>query len=469
MLDLINQLRAALGDKAVLANTPETAPFETDWRRIYHNKSVCVVLPETTAQVAAAIRIAAAAGVKLVPQGGNTGLVAGAVPTAGPPQIVMNLQRMNKIRTIDATGDTITVDAGVTLQAVQEAAARSGRLFPVSLAAEGSVQIGGAISTNAGGIQVLAYGSMRAQVLGLEVVLADGRVWDGLRLLRKDNTGFDLKQIFIGGEGLLGIITAAVLRLHPAVTAHATALVGVPNIYAAVALFKALQVQAGQSVSACEFITAGALALGLAHSPAIRLPFTAANYVLVEISAHAPGQGVQEILLSVLEPLLESGIASDVVVAQSERERADLWRMRETLSDGELAAGGSIKHDISVPISDIPVMVAAVETLVAQRFPGFRLNIFGHLGDGNLHLNVRPPAGRTLADIGASKAAITEAVERLAMDYAGSFSAEHGIGQMRLEGMAAHKSSVELDLMRALKTALDPQGLLNPGKMLPEP
>lgn len=469
MKDLINQLRSALGDKAVIADTPDTAPFETDWRRLHNHKAVCVVLPETPAQVAAVLRLAAVAGVKIVPQGGNTGLVAGGVPVAGAAQIVMNLRRMNKIRALDATGDTITVEAGVTLQEVQEAAARAGRLFPVSLAAEGTAQIGGVISTNAGGIQVLAYGSMRAQVLGLEVVLADGRIWHGLRVLRKDNTGFDLKQMFIGGEGLLGIITAAVLRLHPAATAHATAMVGVPNIYAAVGVFKAVQTKAGQALTACEFITANAMAVGLAHSPTLRLPFTAANYVLVEITTPTPGQAVDELLASALEPLLEDGTASDAVVAQSERERADLWRIRETLSDGELAAGGSVKHDISVPIADIPAVVAAVETLIAQQFPGMRLNIFGHLGDGNLHVNVRPPAGRSLADIASQKNAITAAVEDLAMTFAGSFSAEHGIGQMRIEGMAVHKSAVELDMMRALKNALDPAGLLNPGKMLPVP
>ncbi len=469
MKDLINQLRSTLGDKAVIADTPDTTPFETDWRRLHHHKAVCVVLPETTDQVAATLRLAAAAGVKIVPQGGNTGLVAGGVPVAGAPQIIVNLRRMNKIRALDATGDTITVEAGVTLQEVQEAAVEAGRLFPVSLAAEGTAQIGGAISTNAGGIQVLAYGSMRAQVLGLEVVLADGRIWNGLRVLRKDNTGFDLKQLFIGGEGLLGIVTAAVLRLHPAATAHATAMVGVSNIYAAVGVFKTVQAKAGQSLTACEFITANAMAVGLAHAPTLRLPFTAANYVLVEITTPTPGLAVEELLASALEPLLEDGTASDAVVAQSERERADLWRIRETLSDGELAAGGSVKHDISVPIADIPAVVAAVETLIAQRFAGLRLNIFGHLGDGNLHVNVRPPAGRSLADIASQKNAITAAVENLAMTFAGSFSAEHGIGQMRIEGMAMHKSAVELDMMRALKKIFDPMGLLNPGKMLPGP
>ncbi|HQT65008.1 MAG TPA: FAD-binding oxidoreductase [Acidocella sp.] len=466
-MEVIAQLQAALGAKAVLTDAADKAAFETDWRRIHSHAALCVVFPETTEQVAAAMRIAAAAGVQLVPQGGNTGLVAGAVPVAGHPQIILNLRRMNKIRALDATGDTITVEAGVTLQTVQEEAAKAGRLFPVSLAAEGTAQIGGVISTNAGGIQVLAYGSMRAQVLGLEVVLADGRVWDGLRVLRKDNTGFDLKQFFIGAEGTLGIITAAVLRLHPAVSAHATAMVGVPSIEAALDVFKAMQAKAGSSLTACEFITADAMALGLAHSPTSRLPFSAENYVLVEISAHSAGEAVEDMLLAGLEPLLENATASDAVVAQSERERADLWRIREALSDGELAAGGSVKHDISVPIGDIPAMVRATEALIEAKFPGFRLNIFGHIGDGNLHINVRPPAGKSLADISDYKAAITAAVEGLAMLHAGSFSAEHGIGQMRIVGMSAHKSAVELDLMRSIKQALDPHARLSPGKMLP--
>jgi FAD/FMN-containing dehydrogenase len=474
-MDLIAQLRTSLGANAILTDTADKAPFETDWRHLHSHPSLCVALPKTTAQVAATIQLCAAVGVKIVPQGGNTSLVAGAVATPGPPQLILSLNRMNKILSLDPVNDTITVQSGATLQAVQQAAAAANRLFPVSLAAEGTAQIGGVISTNAGGIQVLSYGSMRAQVLGLEVVLADGRIWDGMRALRKDNTGFDLKHLFIGGEGMLGIITAAVLRLHPAATGHATALIGVASLPAGLDIFKKLQADAGPALTACEFFTSDAMALGLAHLPGARSPFASPCYILAELSAHAPdqtpgqahGETPEEQLLASLEPLIENGALLDAVVAKSEAERSQFWALREALSDGELAAGGSVKHDIAVPIGDMPAVVNAIEAMIADKFPGFRPNIFGHLGDGNLHINIRPPAGLTLADIADQKAAITEYVEAIAVAHRGSFSAEHAIGQMRLAGMAAHKSIVELDLMRAVKTALDPTGLFNPGKMLP--
>jgi D-lactate dehydrogenase (cytochrome) len=380
--------------------------------------------------------------------------------------VVVSLNRMSKIREIDILGDTITVEAGVTLQEVQEAAAAAGRLFPVSLGAEGTARIGGVISTNAGGIQVLSYGSMRAQVLGLEVVLADGRIWDGMRRLRKDNTGIDLKQIFIGAEGTLGIITAAVLRLQPAVRARATALVGVASLEAALAVFSALRAAAGSALTMCEFISRESMELGIAHIPGGRLPCEAAAYLLVEISSHAGGR-VDDVLLEALEAALADGTASDAVVAQSGRERADLLRIREAIPEGELAEGGAVKHDIAVPVEKIPETIRAIEAMVGEKYPRFRLNIFGHVGDGNLHVNVRPPPGLTLKDIAEQKTAITAAVEGIAVARGGSFSAEHGIGQMRIVGMAAHKSSVELDMMRAVKAALDPTGVFSPGKVLP--
>jgi FAD/FMN-containing dehydrogenase len=467
MMNFIELLRAAIGAKNVLTAPQDRQPFETDWRKLHSHAAICVALPETTEQVAAVVRICAEAGQKIVPQGGNTGLVAGGVPVPGGNQIVLNLRRMNKIRDIDPVGDTITVEAGVTLQAVQEAAAAAGKHFPVSLGAEGTAQIGGVISTNAGGIQVLAYGSMRAQVLGLEVVLADARIWHGLRALRKDNTGLDLKQIFIGAEGTLGIITAATLRLHPAVSSRATALVGAGSVEDAVKIFQAVRARAGFGLTMCEFITRDAMNLAIAHTPGARLPCDAAAYVLLEISDHAAGDGVDDVLLHAIEPLLEQGTASDAVIAQSGRERADLLRLREAVPEGELQEGGAVKHDISVPIGQIPQTVRAVEALVAQNFPGLRLNIFGHIGDGNLHVNIRPPEGQTLADIADQKAAITDAVETLAVAQGGSFSAEHGIGQMRISGMAAHKSALELAMMRRIKTAFDPAGILNPGKILP--
>ncbi len=467
MNSLITELRNVLPAKALLTEPADTAAFETDWRKLYKNPGLCVVLPAETAQVAEVLRLCAAAEVPVVPQGGNTGLVAGGVPGDGRKPVILSLRRMTKIRALDTTGDTITVEAGATLQAVQDAAAEAGRLFPVSYAAEGTAQIGGIISTNAGGMQVLSYGSMRAQVLGLEVVLADGRVWNGLRALRKDNTGFDLKQVFIGAEGTLGIITAAVLRLYPAVTERATAMIGVASLEAALEVFGALRRRAGAALTMCEFITRAAMDLGVAHIPGAKLPCDAPAYLLAEISAHTAGERVDEALLDALESTLAAGSAIDAVVAQSGRERADLLRIRETIPEGELIEGGAVKHDIAVPIGEIPATIRAIEEMVGADYPGFRLNIFGHVGDGNLHVNVRPPSGRRLADIADEKAGITEKVESIAVSRAGSFSAEHGIGQMRLPGMAAHKSAVELDLMRAMKHALDPLGILNPGKVIP--
>jgi FAD/FMN-containing dehydrogenase len=467
MTDFLAELRAALPGGSVLKTAEDKAPFETDWRKLYNDPAICVVLPHSCAQVAAVVRLCAAAGIAVVPQGGNTGLVAGAVPVAGRRQVILSLRRLDKIRALDPLGETITVEAGVTLHAVQAAAAAAGRLFPVSYAAEGTAQIGGAIATNAGGIQVLAYGSMRAQVLGLEAVLADGRVWHGLRALRKDNTGFDLKQLFIGAEGTLGIITAAVLRLQPAVAQRATALVGVASLEAALEVFAGLRRQAGPALTICEFFTRAAMDLAIAHIQGGRLPCAAPAYLLVELCAPTAGGQLENALQDALSPLLEDGAATDAIIAQSGRERADLIRIRETIPEGELLEGGAVKHDIAVPIGEIPATVREIEALLARDYPDFRLNIFGHVGDGNLHVNIRPPAGQTLRDIAGRKAAITDQVEAIAVARHGSFSAEHGIGQMRIPGMAAHKSAVELDLMRAVKSALDPAGVFNPGKILP--
>jgi FAD/FMN-containing dehydrogenase len=464
---LLQSLRNILPAKAVLTANDDKAPFETDWRHIHQHPAICVVLPENAEQVCGIVKLCHAAGAAVVPQGGNTGLVAGGVPVAGVAQIVLSLRRMNKIRNIDPIGNSITVEAGATLLEVQQAAAAQGKMFPVSLAAEGTAQIGGVISTNAGGLQVLSYGSMRRQVLGLEVVLADGRLWNGLRSLRKDNTGFDLKQVFIGGEGMLGIITAANLSLHPAIAGRATALAGVGSLESALTLFQNLRAQAGEAMTMCEFISSPAMELALAHIPDGRRPLNASAYVLVEFSAHTQSAEIAALLETTLESALTDAIATDVIIAQSERDRADLIRIRETIPDGELSEGGAIKHDISVPIALIPETIRAIETLISEKFPDCRLNIFGHLGDGNLHVNVRPPPGQNLQSLDDRKPEITNAVETIAVMRGGSFSAEHGIGQMRVAGMQAHKSEVELDLMRALKQAFDPSGTLNPGKMLP--
>jgi FAD/FMN-containing dehydrogenase len=454
--DLADDIAAAVPGLAVVRDAETKSGFETDWRGLYSYRAEAVVLPASVEQVAGVVRFCAARGLALVPQGGKTGLVAGGVPRAGGGQVVISLTRMGRILALDTVGDTITVQAGVTLQDVQEAAAAAGRLFPVSLGAEGTAQIGGVISTNAGGIQVLRYGSMRAQVLGLQVVLADGTVWEGLRSLRKDNAGYDLKQLFIGAEGTLGIITAATLKLWPAVPARQTALIAVAGLAAGVALFQSLRAHAVEGLTMAEYMTPAAFTLGVAHVPGARAPFDAPGYVLAEWGGDS---------LAPLEAALEAGLATDAVVAQSERERSEFLKIRESVSDAELAAGGAVKHDIAVPIGELAATLADVEALVAQKFAPCRLNVYGHMGDGNLHVNVRPGPGVALADL--DKPAISAAVEALAVARHGTFSAEHGIGQMKLDGMAAHKSPVELRLMRAVKAALDPAGMMNPGKILP--
>ncbi len=468
MTALTAGLRDALGAEAVLTGAAERAPYERDWRGLVNNPALAVLLPRSPEQIAAAVKLCAAHGARIVPQGGNTSLVAGGVPAPGGDQVIISFSRLRAVRGIDPAGDTITVEAGLTLAELQGQAARAGRFFPVSLGAEGTAEIGGVISTNAGGLQVLSYGNMRAQVLGLEVVLADGAIWHGLSALRKDNTGYDLKQLFIGAEGTLGLITAATLRLYPPIAARAAALAGITTLAAGLEVFAALRHAAGPSLTMCEFCSGTALALGAAQLPGARLPFAAPAYLLVEISALAGGREPGEILETVLAGELAQGRVGEAVISQSERERLDLIALREAISEGELRAGGAVKHDIAVPLSRLPETIAAVEALVARKYPGFRLNIFGHVGDGNLHVNVLPPQGRRLPEIGGIKAEISADIEALAVQMHGSFSAEHGIGQLRLSAMAAHKSPVELAMMRAIKQAFDPAGLFNPGKTIPE-
>ncbi|WP_297372246.1 FAD-binding oxidoreductase [Acidocella sp.] len=466
-MEFVTDLRAVLGDGGMLISAADRAAYERDWRGLVNNPALAVLLPKNTQQVSEIVKLCARYGAAIVPQGGNTGLVAGAVPVEGRRQVVLSLARMKAVRGIDLATDAITVDAGLTLKELQDQAFESGRLFPVSLGAEGSAQVGGVISTNAGGMQVLSYGSMRAQVLGLEVVLADGRIWQGLNALRKDNTGYDLKQLFIGGEGTLGVITAATLKLSPAIKARGSALVGVGSVAAAVALFQAARDALGTALTLCEFMDAPAALLGAAHSPRRRLPFAAPGYVLLEASSLDEGRLPNDLLQHVLETALEKGLALDAVIAQSGRERDELIALREAISAGELAEGGAVKHDITVPVGRVAEMVTATNKLIIKNYPGCRPNVFGHLGDGNLHINIRPPEGRRVADLAPVKEAISRAIEGLAVSMAGSFSAEHGIGQLRLAGMLTHKSAVELDMMRAIKSALDPAGLFNPGKTIP--
>jgi len=435
------------------------------------------VKPASTGEVAAVVKLCAEAGVAVVPQGGNTSLCGGATPLAaedagrlvpGGRQIVLNLSRLNHIRAIDALNNTITAEAGCVLAKVQQAAAAAGRLFPLSLAAEGSCEIGGNLSTKAGGTPVLRYGNTRELVLGLEVVLPDGRVWDGLRGLRKDNTGYDLKQLFVGAEGTLGIITAAVLKLFPRPRARATALVALASPAKALELLSLLQDACGDRLTAFELMSAFCLTLVAKHFPATRLPFaqTHAQYVLLELSDSAGGESLDVALHEALLEASERAIALDAAVAANGGQALALWALRENIPEAQAREGRQVKHDISLPISRIADYIAHTDAELARAFPGARMVTFGHMGDGNLHYNVAHPEGGDEDAFMARSAEVTRVVHDSVARFGGSISAEHGLGQYKRDEILRYKSPLEMELMRRIKLALDPQGIMNPGKVL---
>ncbi len=451
-MTLQKRLADIVGAAHVLTAAAETQPYLTDWRKQYSAAAECVIRPGSTEEVARVVAVCAGEGVAVVPQGGNTGLVGGSVPTGTRREVVLALGRMNRIRMLDRLNDTATVEAGCVLAAVQAAAADAGRLFPLSLAAEGSCQIGGNLSTNAGGVNVLRYGTAREQVLGLEVVLPDGRVWDGLRGLRKDNTGYDLKQLFLGAEGTLGVITAAVLRLYPKPTASATAWIALASPAQAVELLAALRSRVGERVSAFELVSRSCLEAVLAHVPGARDPLGTPHawQVLAEFGDSGSAEDLRERLEEALG-------GHDAVLAQSGEQARSLWRLRESIPEAQFS---NVKHDISVPISRIPEFIEGVDRQLRLAFPDAQIFCFGHVGDGNLHYNIGPAA--LLPKREAVNRIVYDAVARLG----GSISAEHGLGQLKREAIRRQKSPLELELMRALKTALDPNGLMNPGKVL---
>ena len=451
---LLGALAAIVGEKNLLTVASDTAPYLTDWRKQFSGKALCVVRPAATAEVAAVVRLCAEAGVAIVPQGGNTGLCGGSVPVGAREQIVLSLSRMNRIRELDALNDTITVEAGCVLADVQRAAAEAERLFALSLAAEGSCQIGGNLSTNAGGVNVLRYGNARDQVLGLEAVLPDGRIWDGLRALRKDNTGYDLKQLFIGAEGTLGIITAAVLKLHPKPTAAATAWIQVADPKGAVALLSRLRQACGDRLSAFELLSRTCVDAVLALRPGVRDPLPGSAWsVLVELG----DSGASEALHERLEQALDTDAALDAVVAKNAAESKALWGIRESVPEAQFS---NVKHDISVPVSKVPELIARLGAALEKAFPGKRIFCFGHVGDGNLHYNIGDAA------LLARREEVSRLVYAEVAALGGSISAEHGLGQLKREEIAHHKAPLEMELMRAVKRALDPQGLMNPGKVV---
>ncbi|MGH6610948.1 MAG: FAD-binding oxidoreductase [Burkholderiaceae bacterium] len=464
---MLQRLRDIVGAPHVLTAADDTAPYLTDWRRRFAGRAQAVVQPAATNEVAAIVRACVEQRVPIVPQGGNTGMMGAATPDTAGNAILLSLRRMNTVRAVDAINSTIIVEAGCILRDVQHAAHDHGRLFPLSLSAEGSATIGGNLSTNAGGTQVLRYGNARELTLGLEVVLPSGEIWDGLRGLRKDNTGYDLRDLFIGAEGTLGVITAACLKTFPLPRSQMTALFALESVDAALALLALAQSSTGPTLTAFELISDICLQLVMRHFPEQRSPFAQSHpqYVLLELSDHEDEQHARAMLQTLAEHALQQQLISDAVVAQSNAQSRSLWTLRELISEAQAREGWNIKHDISVPISSIARFVDETDALLQQRVPGVQMVTFGHLGDGNLHYNVSMPNTSTERML-ELQPSINELVHDKVVQHGGSISAEHGIGQAKRDENARYKSAVELNLMRAIKRTLDPLNIMNPGKVI---
>ena len=465
---LIDQLKTIVGSTYVLVEGDLSA-YELDWRKRSRGKALAVVRPASTLEVAAVVKACAASGVSIVTQGGNTGLVGGSIPDDSGQQVVLSLGRMNAVRSIDTDNMTMTVDAGCILQNLQDTAEKAGYLFPLSLAAEGSCTIGGNLATNAGGTQVVRYGNARDLCLGLEVVTAQGEVWHGLSGLRKDNTGYDLRDLFVGSEGTLGIITAATLKLYPMPAARLTAWAAVPSMAHAVTLLGLAHKHLGAGLTGFEVMGQFALSLVAKHYPQQRVPLwqDAPYCVLLENSDHESETHAREQFERLLETAFEDGCVLDAVVAENLTQANQLWHIRESIPLAQAEEGLNIKHDISIAVSRIPEFVAATDALLEAAIPGVRLVNFGHLGDGNLHYNVQAPAeGDSKAFLRDKEAEINTLVFDSVAKFDGSISAEHGIGSLKLDKLEQHKSPVALSMMRAIKQALDPQGVMNPGRVV---
>jgi D-lactate dehydrogenase (cytochrome) len=464
----IEALKEILGPGGWLDAPADRAPYETDFRRLYRGRTPLVALPDSTARVAALLAFCHRERIAVVPQGGNTSYCGGAAPGPAGDEIVVSLRRMRGIRAVDALNDSLTAEAGCVLADLQSAAAGAGRLLPMSIGSEGSATLGGIVSTNAGGTAVLRYGMMRALVLGLEAVLPDGRVLDQLSALRKDNTGYDVKQLFIGAEGTLGIVTAATLRLFPRPAGTATAFVALAAPADALALLARLRAAVGDAVATFEILPRLALEFVTRHVPGARDPFGAPHawYVLAEATHSEGGPALEERFQSALAAALEAGIAQDAAVAASEADRDAFWRLRETIPEAQGQEGASLKHDISVEPARLPAFIEAGSALLGRLAPGARLVAYGHLGDGNLHFNLSEPAGGDGGALAARTAEIRRAVHDLVAGHGGSFSAEHGIGQSKVGELERYEDPAALDLMRAIKQAIDPRGIMNPGKVL---
>ncbi len=469
MKPLLDAIRTVVGDRGLLTDATDTAPFSEDWRHLYQGRTEAVVRPASTQELAEVVRLCAEAGTAIVPQGGNTSMVGGAVPAEDGSQLVLSTARLNRIRDLDPVDLTMTIESGVTLKAAQTAAAEAGCLLPLSISSEGTAQIGGVLAVNAGGNNTVRYGNARDLTLGLEVVLPDGTIWNGLRRLRKDNTGYCLRQLFVGSEGTLGIITAAVLKLVPQPREVAVALCTVPSAEAALDLFTRFQAHDPAAISAFELMSGLGIQFVQRHIPGASVPFSdpAPFYVLVELATPRPDGGIRAALETVLAGALEDGVVQDAAMSESEAQRAALWRLREEHSEAQKREGASVKNDVSVPVSKVPAFIVEATAACEALIPGVRVVPFGHMGDGNIHFNLEQPVGADPAEFLAQDHAIMDAVNEVVRKYDGSFSAEHGIGKLKPYMMPDWRGGAELALMQRIKAALDPRGIMNPGKVLP--
>ncbi len=466
---LLDAIFAVVGERGLLTDAADTAAYAVDWRRLYHGRTPAVIRPASTEELARVVRLCAEARAPIVPQGGNTSMVGGATPAEDGSEFVLSTSRLTHVRDIDPLDLTMTIEAGVTLKAAQLAAAEAGCLLPLSISSEGSAQIGGVLATNAGGNNTVRYGNARDLVLGLEVVLPDGTVWNGLRKLHKDNTGYCLRQLFVGSEGTLGIITAAVLKLVPQPREVCVALCAVASPDAALQLFSRFQSHDPASISAFELMSGLGTEFVLRHIEGAVLPLAspAPNYVLVELATPRPDAGLRAAFEKVLEAALGDGVVSDAVIAESEAQRAAIWRLREEHSEAQKREGASVKNDVSVPVSKVPEFIRRATVACETLMPGIRAVPFGHMGDGNIHFNLEQPVDADPAWFLAQDHAIMDTVNEVVRDLDGSFSAEHGIGKLKPYMMPDWRGGAELEVMRRIKDTLDPLGIMNPGKLLP--
>ena len=466
---LLDRIRAVVGDRGILTDPTDTAPYSEDWRRLYKGKTSAVIRPANTQELADVVRLCAEAGTPIVPQGGNTSMVGGAVPNEDGSELVLSTARLNRIHAIDPVDLTMTIESGVTLKAAQNAALEAGCLLPLSISSEGSAQIGGVLAVNAGGNNTVRYGNARDLVLGLEVVLPDGTIWNGLRRLRKDNTGYCLRQLFVGSEGTLGIITTAILKLAPKPREIAVAFCALPHAEAALDLFARIQAHDAAAISAFELMSGLGTEFVLKHIPGAVLPLSqpAPFYALVELATPRPNAGLRESLETVLEAAMEAGSVTDAAIAESDAQRAAIWRLREEHSEAQKREGASVKNDVSVPVSKVPAFIRKATEACEKLIPGVRCVPFGHMGDGNIHFNLEQPVGADPKWFLEQDHAIMDVVNEVVREYDGSFSAEHGIGKLKPYMMPDWRGGAELAIMQRIKAALDPLGIMNPGKVLP--